>query len=169
MGRLTLLRECQLNKLLKEEAKNELELSFKSAFRKKCQEADHPVVDSWKDCENPEETRQDYEGDLVLNQVWVDSAKKAREAKKVREFSDEDPLSARSDSTRASSTDVATSWSLGAVSKSMDVGQVHAQKSSPMLSHTEVRAARRRARSQGSLTLEKARLPGEVASRSRRS
>jgi len=46
---------------------------------------------------------------------------------------------------------------------------VHAQKSSPMLSHTEIRAARRRARSQGSLTLEKTRLPGEVASRSRRS
>lgn len=77
--RLTLLRQCKLEKLpgkCQEEAKNEMELSFKSAFAKRCLSQDNPIVDPWKDYGNPEETRQAYEGDLVLNQIWVDPDKK---------------------------------------------------------------------------------------------
>merc|ERR1711988_898089 len=148
--------------MLKEEAKNELELSFKSAFRQRCRSADHAVVDPWKDCANPEETRQAYEGDLVLNQVWVDSAKQ------VRESSDEDPLSARSNSTRASSTDVVASWPLAAAGKHKDSRHSSRRRSTQEPSQTEIRATRRRARSQGCLTLEKTQLPGDVGKRSRR-
>lgn len=120
---LTLMRQCQLGKLPPrpiEEAKNEMELSFKSAFVKRCQSQDHPIRDPWKDLRNPEETRQASEGDLVLNQVWADQP-----VTKVEEYDDDEeetltPLtSGRSrpsthgsrPSTRASSVDAVSARS----------------------------------------------------------
>lgn len=72
--RLTLLRQCQLAKIppSAEEARHEMELSFKSAFMKKCLSQDEHRIDPWRDYGNPDQYRREvYEGDLVLNQVWV--------------------------------------------------------------------------------------------------
>lgn len=94
-----------------EEAPEELALSFKSAFKRRCSSSEYPIVDPWKDCANPEEYRPAHEGDLVLNQVWVDTAKNTK--KNLSESDDEDALdSARSQSTRASSTDICATRSL---------------------------------------------------------
>jgi hypothetical protein len=149
---MTLLRGCQLEKLPyqpKEEAPvNELEMSFKSAFRKRCSSADHAAfVDPWKSYKNPEEVRDAYEGDLVLNQVWVDSEKHALQARNVED--DEDSLlSARSGSTCASPTDVIASWPLGKGRGLKDGGHSQHRKTS------QGEKTRRRAKSQGCLTME---------------
>jgi hypothetical protein len=51
-------------------AKSELELSFKSAFMKRCLSQDDPPRDPWKDLPKGP-MRAHTEGDLILNQVWV--------------------------------------------------------------------------------------------------
>jgi len=133
--RLTLLRGCQLERLPAkpkvEEVKNELELSFKSAFRKRCSSMDHPISDPWAGYANPEEYRAAHEGDLVLNQVWVAESS----PKKSESSSDDDPdatmlPSARSmASTRASSMDGITSWPLGPTAKELKQQQTDYAKS----------------------------------------
>lgn len=110
---LTMLRQCHLPKVTQEPieevtVKNEMELSFKSAFRQKCQVQDYPITDPWEGFANPEELRAHGEGDLILNQVWVGS-NKASPKKDENELEETmSPLvSARSQtSTRASSMDV---------------------------------------------------------------
>lgn len=105
--RLTLLRQCKLEKLpaKMEETRKELELSFKSAFRLKCQSQEEDMIEPWKDCEHPEACRPSYEGDLVLNQVWLDHP-----SPKIAEVEDTDDItplpSSRSNAPeRASSAD----------------------------------------------------------------
>lgn len=153
--RLTLLRGCQLTKLpssppLKTEPSlkpNEMELSFKSAFKLRCTAADQPILDPWKGIGNPEENRESTEGDMILNQVWLDG-------KQVQEDEDDIPSlpSDRSQSsTRASSTDpadpVTTSWPLGQ-------GRTSRVRLAPMQRTQDPREyrSRRRARSMVSLT-----------------
>lgn len=116
-NRLTLLRRCQLPKLppSSENAKDEMELSFKSAFLKRCLSQDGPIVDPWRDYGNPEEIRRrnsiNCEGDLVLNQVWVASPRHQVEQESLMQAEVDDleqtltpRTSARRDSrTRASS------------------------------------------------------------------
>jgi len=168
--RLTLLRGCQLPKMpLKtgeeEHKRNEFELSFKSAFRKKCGSADDFILDPWKGL-NPEQIRLPSEGDMILNQVWVADNKE----EKVEDDDSPSCLSDRSHdstSTRASSADLVTSsWPLAQVRTSKsDRHALHAEKTRyPRENRTRhaMRAeetadprefrAQRRARSQSSLT-----------------
>jgi len=158
--RLNLLRQCQLEKLpgkSQEQVKNEMELSFKSAFRKRCQSQDDPLVDPWKDCGNPEETRQAYEGDLILNQVWVDSDKRTRE--ESEEESSTPLASARCRSSRrATSAGTATRHPNGCTTETPALLSHSARDRQETYAQSRKRSRRpeshRRARSQGAIPTE---------------
>jgi len=114
-GNLKLLRECHQRISLQQEQesqRNELAISFKMAFAKRCR-SDVDLRDPWKDMKNPEETREKRESDLILNQVWVMTPpKKLSYDVSAAAKDNESPPSARrsfSGSTRASSVDLPSS------------------------------------------------------------
>jgi len=116
---LTLLRQCQVLPNHSDRAeKSEFELSFKSGFEKRCRSQDHELRNPWKELGNPEHTRDHSEGDLILNQVWVDPSKSPSPPQKILIIEEEDApmspcLSSRSrprsgHPTRAASADAAS-------------------------------------------------------------
>lgn len=80
---LALLRQCQVKPEADmspedESSKNELEVSFKSAFATKCRMPEE-LRDPWKNVlKHPEEVRTRSEADLILNQVWPEAASPPR-------------------------------------------------------------------------------------------
>lgn len=173
-NRLTLLRQCQLTKLppqSPEECKNELELSFKSAFRHRCHSQDHEVRDPWKDYGNPELYRPSYEGDLVLNQVLPEYLPCERSPTQLSDRDDDEMTildSARSfESTRAGSVDVARTRSRTSRERTLMKPEGYPQERKSSRRRTsdkaegrsqERRSSRRppRARSQGAISADSA-------------
>jgi len=74
-----------------EEPSHKFNMSFKSAFAERCR-TDAELRDPWQGMQNPEFTREHYESDLVLNQVWVNTI---RPPKKIDIFVQADGESKR--------------------------------------------------------------------------
>lgn len=80
-GDLQKLRQCQVPPW-SEQAPPPRKLSQREEFEQRCRSHIDPR-DPWLDLPNPERTRQVYESDITVNQVWVDRSPPPRETHKA--------------------------------------------------------------------------------------
>lgn len=101
------LRQCQLRPVETDALgrKEQKTLSFKSSFRQKCL-SETALLNPWEKMQNPEMSRLPSEGDLFINQVWEENLRPTRLGLPRLDVPPSNgSSSARSVSTRASSTD----------------------------------------------------------------
>jgi hypothetical protein len=145
----------------KEEPKNEMELSFKSAFVNRCRSQEVPWRDEWVDHRNPEQVRPHYEGDLVLNQIWMPESTPHKADNIVDDDEALTPLvSDRSHTSSCTNPrDVCVSWSQRSQGRAKTQRDMHCESRKGSR-----RAERRRAYSQGYISADNIRtlLPRDV-------